>query len=314
MRLGVLRNRACTGNRGRPAPALPPDAALAETDTVADCRPALERLRAAGAEVVVVDGGDGTVRAAVTHLAAVFGAAAPPLAILANGNTNLVGRRLGAVGDAGGLARLARMTPAEAAAVARPWPALGIAFADGRPAERGFIAGWAAYAEATRIGTEEIGARSGAQVAGAVLAVLRRTLAGPERATLRAGIACDFRAEGSPQVPGPRFLGVATTLPAPLFWPLDPFWGDDAGGPSGGGAAPIRWLDVSAPPRRLALAAPLVAMGRPMRWMERAGYRSGRSRWIELGLSGEIVVDGERFACSDGAIITADDPVRFLRC
>jgi hypothetical protein len=304
MRLGVLRNRTSSGNRGRQGAPLPPGTAAVETDGRAECRPALERLRAAGAEAIVIDGGDGTVRAAVTHLPAVFGAEVPPIAILPNGNTNLVARRLGAVRGAQGLARLAGMTPAEARARSRACPALRMDFADGRHAERGFIAGWAAYAEATRIGAEEIGARHGAQIAGAVLAVLRRTLAGPERAALRRGIACEFRAEGHPAVRGRRFLGMVTTLPGPLIWPVDPFWG--------GGAGPVRWLDITAPPRRLALAAPLAALGRPMRWMERAGYRSGRSGRIELALSGGIVIDGERLDCSGRAVITADHPVRIL--
>jgi len=66
---------------------------------------------------------------------------------------------------------------------------------------------------------------------------------------------------------------------------LEPFWGP--------GAEPLRWLDVTAPPRRLTLAAPLVAFGRPARWMTRAGYRSGRSARLELTLEGALVVDGE---------------------
>ena len=306
MRLGVLWNRASTGNRGRPAPVLPPGATLVETEAAADCRPALERLRADGAEAIVIDGGDGTVRATVTHLDAVFGAHAPPLGILANGNTNLVARRLGAISGATGLARLVGMTSREAEAQSRPCPALSIAFADGRPSERGFIAGWGAYAEATRIGADEIAARPRAQIAGAAFAVLRRALAGAESAALRQGIDCDFRAAGYPAIGGRRFLGILTTLPGPLLWPVDPFWGGSAG--------PIRWLDISAPPRRLALAAPLAAVGRPMRWMEDAGYRSGRSARIELALSGEIVIDGERFACRGDATVTADAMVRILRC
>ena len=304
MRLGVLRNRNSTGNRGRPPPQLPPGSVLVETDSAVECRPALERLRAAGTEAVVVDGGDGTVRAAVSDLQRVFRAEAPLLAILANGNTNLVARRIGALRGAPGLVRLAGMTPDEARARSRPCPALRIAFADGRPSERGFIAGWGAYAEATRIGAEEIAARRRTQVTGAALALLRRTISGPQSQALRQGVTCDFRAEGLPPTGGRRFLGIVTTLPGPLMWPLDPFWGEGEGS--------IRWLDICAPPPRLAIAAPFVAIGRPMRWMEDAGYRSGRAGKLELALDGEIVVDGERLVCAGGASITAESTFRFV--
>jgi hypothetical protein len=245
------------------------------------------------------------VRATVSQLQRVFGAEPPLLAILASGNTNLVARRMGALRGAARLARLAGMTRDEARAQSRPCPALRIAFSDGRPSEQGFIAGWGAYAEATRIGAEQIASRGKAQVAGAVLGLLRRSLAGPEGATLRQGVTCGFRADGRPDACCRRFLGIVTTLPGPLMWPLDPFWGDGEGA--------IRWLDICAPPRRLAIAAPFAAVGRPMRWMADAGYRSGRAGRVELALAGEIVVDGERLVCAGGASITADGAVRFVQ-
>jgi len=304
MRLGVLRNPTSTGNRGRLAPMLPPGTALVETIEASESRAALDRLRKAGAEAVVVDGGDGTVRAAVTALFEVFPGDRPSLAILANGNTNLIGRRLGALGGAPSLARLARMSAADGAALSRSCPVLHLSFADGRPCERGFIAGWAAYAEATRIAAEEMKRRHRAQIFGAILAILRRSLSRAEGPALRRGVSCAFNAEGHNTTLARRFLGIVTTLPGPLLWPLDPFWGT--------GTGPIRWLDVTAPPRRLALAAPLAALGWPMAWMGDAGYRSGLSGRIELGLPGDIVIDGERIRGGD-VLITAHETVSVIR-
>jgi hypothetical protein len=306
MRLGILRNPASTGNHRRSAPALPPGTTMVETSTAADTRTALELLRDRGAEAIVIDGGDGTVRSAVVHLWAVFGAKPPTLAILANGNTNLIGRKVGALRTRSGLGQLADMTVAEAAARSRASPVLRIDFANGRPCERGFVAGWGAYAEATRIATHDMKARSNVQVIGAVLAVLRRNYAGASGGTLRRGVSCDLVIDGRRIAAGRRFGGIVTTLPRPLIWPLDPFWGR--------GDGPIRWLDIAAPPRRLALAAPLVAIGRPMAWMGRAGYRSGRSKRVELTLDGDIIIDGERFPGGGGGIITASETVRFIRC
>lgn len=305
MRIGLLRNAVSTGNRGRPPPVLPSGTTLVEPNSPEETVAALGALKAAGTEVVVIDGGDGTVRAVLSRLDRVFDTP-PPIAIIANGNTNLIARRLGAVTQRGGLARLAALTPAGADGHLRTAPVLRIDFADGRPAERGFIAGWGAYAAGTRIGTREIAARHGAQIVRAVAATLRRTLVGKEAAMLRRGVPCEFRADGHEVVEGPRFLGIATTLPGPLIAGLSPFWGEGSGA--------LRWLDISAPPRRLALAAPLVALGRPMGWMRRAGYRSGRAGRIDLVLTGDLVMDGEAVASGAGmaATMTANECVRIV--
>lgn len=312
IRLGVLRNPASTGNLGRPAPALPEGAVLAETAGPQDCEGALARLAAARPDLLVVDGGDGTVRDAISRFPQVFGTGWPAVAVIASGNTNLVARGLGAVGR-GELPRLAAMCPAALSAHLRPAPVLRLDIAGRDAPLRGFIAGWGAYANGTRIGREEIAARHGAQVVRAVVATLRRALAGAEAAALRRGIGATFRAEGHAKVAGRRFLGIATTLPGRVLGPLSPFWGE--------GEGPVRWLDVTAPPRRLALAAPLVALGRPTAAMRRSGYRSGRSVRLELELApgaGGIVLDGEEIAGDDGlsATITGHETVRWLdlRC
>ncbi|HKK35315.1 MAG TPA: diacylglycerol kinase family protein [Paracoccaceae bacterium] len=295
MRLGVLRNPASTGNRGRTPTPLPAGAGLETTEAPADCAAALRRLCEAGAEAIVIDGGDGTVRAAATAAEAVFGEDAPPLGILPRGNSNLIARRLGAVRGTAGLARLAAMTAEAARSLTRPAPALRFVFAEDGRVELGFVAGWGVYAAGRRIGAEEIAVRHGAQIAAAVFAAARRSLVGPEAARLRAGVPCRLSLDGAPATEGPRFAGVITTLPGRLLGPLDPFWG--------GGEGPIRWTDVAAPPRRLALALPFALTGRPRRWMEAAGYRSGRASRLDLRVGGELVVDGEVVAGSEGASV-----------
>lgn len=308
MRLGILRNPASTGNLGRPAPALPDGAVMAGTAGPRDCAAALARLADAGAGLIVVDGGDGTIRDAISRFPAVFGDDWPPVAVLAHGNTNLAARRLGAV-RASDLPRLAAMSSGELARHLAPAPVLRIAVAGHEEPLHGFIAGWGAYAAATRIGREEITARHGAQIIAAAAATLRRTLAGREAAALRRGVDAAVHAEGHPQVHGRRFLGIATALPGRLIGPLSPFWGS--------GDGPVRWLDIAAPPYRLGLAAPFVAFGRPAGWMLRAGYRSGRTARLDLALApGEagLVLDGEAIGGEDGltATITADETLRWL--
>ncbi|HET7410009.1 MAG TPA: diacylglycerol kinase family protein [Paracoccaceae bacterium] len=305
IRLGLLRNPASTGNLGRPPPALPDGVELAETAGPQDCEGALARLAEGRPDLLIIDGGDGTVRDAISRFPAIFGADWPAVAVIASGNTNLIARRLGAV-TPGDLPRLAAMSPADLSAWLRPAPVLRIDIRG--ETRRGFIAGWGAYATATRIGREEIAARHGAQVARAVMATLHRALVGAEAAALRRGVEAAFRADGHADAKGRRFLGIATTLPGRLMGPLSPFWGD--------GRGPVRWLDVLAPPRRLALAAPLVALGRPTAAMRRSGYRSGRSARLELELAsgaGGIVLDGEEIPGGGGisATITGHETVRW---
>lgn len=305
MRLGLLRNPASTGNLGRAPPDLPPGAVLAQTAGPRDCAAALERLAQARVGVVVVDGGDGTIRDAISRFPTVFGDDWPAVTVLAHGNTNLVARRLGSI-QARDLGRIAASGSDELAPRLRAAPVLRIEVERG-PTLRGFIAGWGAYATATRIGREEIAARHGAQVAAAALATLRRALVGREAAALRRGVEATLRADGSPVAESRRFLGIATTLPGRLLGPLSPFWGDGEGA--------VRWLDILAPPRRLALAAPLVALGRPTTGMRRGGYRSGRSARLELSLAGGgLVLDGESIPGEGGltAALTAGETVRWL--
>jgi hypothetical protein len=123
--------------------------------------------------------------------------------------------------------------------------------------------GWGAYAEGTRIARAEIASRGSGQAALAVLSTLRRALFGAGRAALRKGISASISIDGAPLAGAARLLGLATTLQQPLVAGLNPFWGS--------GPGQIRWLDIEAPGHRLALAAPFLALGRPTRWMARAG-------------------------------------------
>jgi len=171
---------------------------------------------------------------------------------------------------------------------------------------RGFILGWGAYAEGTRIAREEIQTRGTGQVALAVLSVLRRALIGAGGRVLRQGIGAPLAPDGAAARPGNSLIGLATTLQRPLVAGLDPFWGE--------GDQPIRWLDVPAPAPRLALAAPFLAFGRPLTWMHKRGYQSGRSHRIEVMLRHPFVMDGEAFdpPTEGPLILSAEEEVVFL--
>jgi hypothetical protein len=107
-----------------------------------------------------------------------------------------------------------------------------------------------------------------------------------------------------PALAGHRFLLLATSLDR-LMLGLWPFWGE--------GAGPVRWLDVAAPPKRLAAALWAARQGRPGPWMPAAGYRSGRADRLAIRLRTPFVLDGEVFEPGpDGLVLSAPGQVAFV--
>jgi len=95
--IGIVNNPRARRNRGRPALArrlreqLGDDGEVADAGTPDELDRAIERFRAAGVEVVGVNGGDGTGHLVVTALARAFGdAPLPRLLLLRAGSMNTV--------------------------------------------------------------------------------------------------------------------------------------------------------------------------------------------------------------------------------
>ncbi|MEM8793216.1 MAG: diacylglycerol kinase family protein [Pseudomonadota bacterium] len=305
MKITILRNPSSARNAGRAAPETPDGVAVEELTELDALSGLLEKAKGRSSDLLVIDGGDGTIREVVSRLPEVFGDAPPILAIMPNGNTNLIARKHGGLP---GYAALEDLASADRTGMSGKIKAAPVLRVDGLREQpvRGFIAGWGAYATGTRIAMEELSSRGGRQVAGAILSIIRRTFLGDEATALRSGIEAHIEPEGHPASTDKSFAGIATVLEGSLISGLNPFWGD--------GAGELRWIDIAAPPRRLFLAAPFIAMGRPRGWMTRAGYRSGRSAVLDLRLEGDLVVDGEVFQCAaDRPLrLSAQERVKFL--
>jgi hypothetical protein len=289
--VALIRNPNSTGNlaagTGRPA-AFPSAVQVIDSSSLDDLTLRLAEAREAGAEIVLIDGGDGTVREVLSRLPEVWGTALPQVGILPRGNTNLIAREVGGLSSPDAVAEILRRRAAGAPLPARKAPVLRVDYPAGeRPSLRGFMLGWGAYATGTRIAREEIAARGPRQVGLTLLSTLRRALFGAERAALRRGVATRLAIDGAAIDDRARLLGLVTTLKRPLVGGMNPFWGE--------GAGPMRWLDVRAPAPWLALATPFVLMGRPRRWMAGAGYASGRASTIELALDSPFIMDGDLF-------------------
>ncbi len=104
--VALLSNPHSTGNRAllprvREYCAAHPDIFHYEVEDVDQIGEAIRTMAMVGPRVVVINGGDGTVQAALTELysGGHFGGSPPPVAVLPNGKTNLIALDLGAEGD-----------------------------------------------------------------------------------------------------------------------------------------------------------------------------------------------------------------------
>ncbi len=104
--VALLSNPKSTGNREllpriRTYCAQHPDIFHYEAESAERTGEALAAIASVQPRVLVINGGDGTVQAALTelHNGAHFGDNVPPVAVLPNGKTNLIALDLGSVGD-----------------------------------------------------------------------------------------------------------------------------------------------------------------------------------------------------------------------
>ncbi|MFN5823917.1 MAG: diacylglycerol/lipid kinase family protein, partial [Sphingomonadales bacterium] len=104
--VALLSNPHSTGNKSllpqvRSFCATHSDVFHYEVEEVAQIARALEMIARVSPKVLVINGGDGTVQAALTELyhGGHFEGTPPPVAVLPNGKTNLIALDLGATGD-----------------------------------------------------------------------------------------------------------------------------------------------------------------------------------------------------------------------
>ncbi|WP_428679140.1 diacylglycerol/lipid kinase family protein [Sphingopyxis sp.] len=104
--VALLSNPRSTGNRAllprvREYCAAHPDIFHYEVEDVDQIGEAIRTIAMVGPRIVAINGGDGTVQAALTELysGGHFGGSPPPVAVLPNGKTNLIALDLGAEGD-----------------------------------------------------------------------------------------------------------------------------------------------------------------------------------------------------------------------
>jgi hypothetical protein len=307
MRVGVVRNPASHANRKRPRPAPEGgDVLFAQAPSATVMAEVLADFARRDVGLVVLEGGDGSLRDMITALPAAFGEAQPLLGVVPAGKTNLLARDLGLASlDTLPLDRLlaaAREPVAPERLKVRR--ALEVKWTAGdRPAAHGFFFGAAAFRRATDMAqtVHSLGAFQRPAIAMTLAGVLAKVLTGGPEDPWRAGEAMRLQIDGRPQPEGRRFLFLASTLKR---FPLRfrPFGATDGG---------LRYLDVDAPPPRLPAAIPAMMRDEPPAWLEAAGYRQGGGERFDLFLDQAFILDGEHFPGGELSI-QAGPPLRFV--
>lgn len=292
IRAGLIWNGNSHRNRGQGRAPLPDDVLDIVPEEPSHLMAGLRRLAAEGVELVVIDGGDGTVREVLTRLPEAFPGELPRLAVLPNGKTNALAldieTPLGAT--------LEDILAACGAKPTKRRQCLEIV-RDGVTERRGFLFGMGAFVRATKLAQKNHGkgfidnAAVGVTMAGA----LARTVLGGagdrwrrgESARLSIGPVADERR---------WFLVMASTLKRfPMgFKPY--------GEPREG----LKVLSVEAPPRRLLRALPVIMGGGDAPWLETSGYRRDDTESFDLHYDGDFVLDGEPYKA--GALTIRQGP------
>ncbi|MEX2649383.1 MAG: diacylglycerol kinase family protein [Alphaproteobacteria bacterium] len=300
IRLGVVSNPRSGRNRRRGLgvaadAARRADAPHVVLDSMTDLPAIMATFARQGVGVIVIDGGDGTVRSTIAAALAEPGfSAAPRFAALGSGTTNMVAGDVGVIGAPGAaFARLADR--AKSGDLARHVVERRLlAVETGARSELGFFLGAGAIVWGTRFTRRHIERGRLVNGLGSVLGVtatVGRLLLGGARGPLAAGTPMAVGYDDAQPLAGARLLLAVTTLDR-LLLGLRPFWG------TGPGA--LRTLDIAAPPRRCARGPPAPARGRPRPWMAEAGYRSLNADRITIEIDDDVLIDGEWCRASPG--------------
>ena len=321
MRIGVLTNLKA----GRSAPSRmlalleqKPGVVHVETDTARVLPEVLAELLRHELDILVVNGGDGTLQYTITELLGNPDIPRIPwVAPLRGGRTNMTALDLEAHRDP--LTGLRDMIDAADAGRIRDLcvdrPVLRVASSRRGPAEYGMFFGVGMIHRAISLVHRTFPPGRSQGVFGATLvtgALAGKLLFRPTDGIL-APDKLQVSVDGAPGAPtdafgGEFYVGIASTLTR-LFAGLRPFWGE--------GPGEVRFTSISSQVQHFARAIGGIMRGRPRRELvtRENGYTSHNAPRVELRLDSGFTVDGEIFEPVPDEVVTltADRRITFLR-
>lgn len=289
-RVGLIWNQKSHRNQGVGRPALPDNVLDVVAEDPAELFGALRGFAAAGVDLVVIDGGDGTIREVLTRLPEAYGSRIPRLAVMPNGKTNAlaidIGSPLGVTLEqliaADGAGRSTKRR--HCLEILRQGQAV--------PERRGFLLGLGAFVRATELAQKHHGLGLFDNAAVAV------TMASAAAGTLLGGAANPWRRGETMRLSyispdeAAWFMVLASTLKR-LPLGLKPF-----GEPREG----LKVLSIAAPPRRFLTAAALLLKGADAPWLAETGYHRDDPAIFDVATAGQFVLDGERYEAGEFSV------------
>ena len=315
LRVGVLTNPRSGGNKQgvgeiRSLLAGWPDVPHREASTPEDITAELADLARQGVDLLVVNGGDGTVHAVLTAIGRDPIFEKPPLlALLCAGTTSMLARDVGLPGSAAAALALILewAKAADANLTILPRPVLRVSGASHPLPLFGMFFGAGAICQGIRIFHSGVNPMCWRGELMPGLALLRMLLAilckdhdkVPPLPT-RTGL------DDRPPEERENLFVLVSTLER-LFLGLQPYWGTQDG--------PLRYTAVGAEPKRLLQVLPSLFRQQKSRHLSQAnGYFSDNARMVQLEMAGDFTLDGELYEAGEGPVcIEATEPVMFLR-
>jgi choline kinase len=318
LRIGLLNNLRAGRNHTQVARLLhavgrEPEVVHVETSQAQAAPEALAELERQDVDLLVVNGGDGTLQHALTEIfhGGAFEGRVPLIAPLRGGRTNMtaldLGMRRDSVYAVKRLIEMVRKGDVRDRVVERP--VLRVRHGPGRHVRYGMFFG----AGVIHRGIELVHAvfpkeRQGVLGASLVTAALlaRMGILGDSQGVLtpdKIGIFVDRL----PVDRGESSLVMATSLDR-LFLRMRPFWGTGPGG--------VRFTAIASAAPGIGRALPGILAGHPGKAVdEDNGYLSRNASRVDLRMDCGFTVDGELVEPAGGRIvsITGDDVVRFVR-
>jgi hypothetical protein len=293
-RIGVIRNPKSHYNRKTPAQQIDlPHVLQLAPHGRPEISKALTQLAEHGIELLVIDGGDGTVRDILTEGLAVFAKNWPKLLVLPSGKTNALALDLG-VPKKLRLGEALHAVPHARTVTRRPL----LIERQGKDAKSlmGFLFGAGVFNAVIDAGqvAHRFGAFQSTAVGVTAIAGIVQALTGignsPWRKTtsMQIGIGADDRTMEHSRygAPGERYaLGVSTLQNFPLG--MRPF---------GKAAGELRFFAWDRPLRRVIGMIPAILMGWDPGFLRRLGLFRVAADEIRVTLEGNFILDGESFA------------------
>ncbi|MBX7541608.1 diacylglycerol/lipid kinase family protein [Qipengyuania sphaerica] len=294
-RIGVIFSARSHHNKGRePDFGSRENVSIVRPEKRSDIAHALAGFAQEGIGLLVISGGDGTVRDVLTMGQAVFGDNWPQLAVLPRGKTNALNVDLGSPRDWSLTRVIAAFEDPEGRRVTRRPLAVSEIGSDDPPM-LGFIMGAGAFALGVDVGQDAHKAGFFNSLAVGMTSAwgIAESLFGSDENRWRRGAAMDLRYLPSNErmersehgKPERRTIMLASTLET---MPLDIKL-------FGKGQGPIRLVVLDHPRRRILASLPAILTGWHPRWLAGAGLHHLEAEGFSIALDSQFILDGEHF-------------------